>query len=346
MFMMASCSKNQPQAPDPDAWVSDLSLPVPIQFGGTSLLETKGYETASDLNGAELGVVGIARNWEGNPDDNILLNNVKGSIAAGIVSLEGGTRYYPRESDKNYSFYGYCPYADAAVSPDGSVVVPITGMGKKDILWAKAEASGNGYNAKYIRQQRASGGQDYPTFEFVHVTSCLEFKAVANTDDGHNTDSDFTNIEIRRVTLKNVCATGDLCVAGPQEGTIVNLGGERSVHSSPLALNPTIAGTSLGTFYAYPDPALAESFEVEVVFYSPANGQENLNFKTGKLEPRTKYLYKLNFNKVDDIKIYVTGVRWESELENSFEVDDLMNPATSEGSEEDETQDEPVTPEP
>ena len=40
-ILMAGCSKNNPQQPDPDAWVHDLSLPVPIQFG-SSLVETKG----------------------------------------------------------------------------------------------------------------------------------------------------------------------------------------------------------------------------------------------------------------------------------------------------------------
>lgn len=345
MFMMASCSKNQPQAPDPDAWVSDLSLPVPIQFGGTSLLETKGYETPADLNGAQLGVVGLSRTWTGASDD-VLLEPQKGSIAAGIVSLDGGTKYYPRESDKNYSFYGYCcPNSDqAALAADGSVTVPISGMGKSmDILWAKAEAGGNGYNAKYIREQRTNGGNDYPTFSFNHVTACLEFKAFANSDGNHNLDSDFTNIKVKRVSLIDVSTTGTFCVAGPGEGTIVDLGNPQKQNHS-VDVSPTLAGATLGTFYAYPDPDKNESFEVEVVFDSP-NGRERLSFFTGKLEPGVKYLYKLKFNKVDDIKITVAGVSWKNEVESECEVDDMMNSATG-ASEDDETQDEPVTPEP
>ena len=70
-MLMAGCSKNEPVSPpDEYAWVNDINLPVPIQFGSSDLsVTTKGMidpvpGTNRLPSGLTIGVVGFNREAE------------------------------------------------------------------------------------------------------------------------------------------------------------------------------------------------------------------------------------------------------------------------------------------
>lgn len=122
-----------------------------------------------------------------------------------IVQFMNGTSpityYYPVYSKYNYTFYAYhTAEEDNGVVPnvtkDGNeYFVTEIPIGKRDIIWAKAEAedytisSGtySGFNSKYIRNARkhdqsSSAGfyaNHLPKFEFEHLTSHIHFNVRA-----------------------------------------------------------------------------------------------------------------------------------------------------------------------
>ena len=217
---MAGCSKNNPQQPDPDAWVHDLSLPVPIQFGSPlPVTKAVGFVDASDLNGIDIGVYGLDKsadavwNLQDLTSGDVILANKKGTITGGSIDLEGGPYYYPRVSDKNYTFYGYYPKTSPTTSDGGGLYVNVP-LVNTDVLWARAEAKGDGYNAMYLRKIRSGSIVDeVPTFNFEHSTTGLKFIAKANLEGGIHNDNDFTTTKITKVRVLDVYHNGQLCVA-------------------------------------------------------------------------------------------------------------------------------------
>ena len=349
MLFVAGCSKNDPQASDENAWVHDLSLPVPIQFG-SPFVETKakGYESVADLNGIGLVVYGIAKdvefsNWT-TTQGALLLYNESATIEQNAVKFST-THYYPRISDHSYSFYGYHPQDGSPTVDENyqAVVVPITDLGTKDILWAKAEAKGeDGYNAQYMRDIRSKTVDDAPpSFNFKHVTAGLKFIAVANIDSEETTDNDFVNIKIKEVIVGNVPSKGLLSVAGKDEGKIVRLSGARALSLDGLGdgVAPTADGTLLGELFPYPGDGV--SYDVTVKVNSPAFDDYTVTFNTGNIIPGKQYIYKLKFNKMDTVEIQVTGLDWE-EGSDEFEVDtDSETPSPTPVSGDDNQTEEP-----
>lgn len=322
MILMAGCSKNGPEIPDEDAWVHDLSLPVPIQFGsGLPVTKASGFEDPSDLDGIIIGVWGLAKNegavWGKDMSEDVILNNKAGAITDGSIELDGGPYYYPRVSEKNFTFYGYYPKKTPTTVEDGSLYVEVS-LGHTDIVWAKSEAKGNGYNAKYLRDIRTHKEDDVtPVFNFEHVTAGLKFNAVANLDGGAHKDDDFTTTKIKKVRVLNVPLSGMLCVASqtnPElEGTITQLGSISNIKldeiDEAVGKSPTEHGTELGELFLYPDSE-SDGFDVEVTVGTKAWGDYVYKFNTGKLSPKTKYTFNLLFNYEDPVKIKVGTLTW------------------------------------
>lgn len=186
--MMAGCSKNiEPvSSPDPDAWIYDASLPVPIRFNSGSLLETKAggpINVASDMVGKEFGFFAFHNNmpgWGISTGNSFYDNGIDGwsqnMVATCTVHPDddkrvqfefyGGPYYYPQTSENNYTFYGYHART-TEVRPNTGLINVVVELGYDDILWAKAEAESfdlkdeddpdvtntyEGYNARYIRK--------------------------------------------------------------------------------------------------------------------------------------------------------------------------------------------------
>lgn len=339
---MAGCSKNNPQLPPEDAWIDDLSLPVPIQFG-TSSMVTKAtpIDNLDSLKGRIIGILGIDKrseaDWSSSDSESILLNNVQGTYdvddnGGGYIQFKKGPYYYPMNSTQNFTFYGYYIHGQTEYQTDdegelraGGYYVPVD-IGHTDLLWAKAEAEGEGYNSQYIRGIRKSTvDDDMPTFDFRHVTAGLEFWAYANLD-GIYTDDDFTNIVIRQVYVENAITKAQLCVAhkddvgteegsGAYEGKLCNKdestrGRIATRNATWMSHNPKGDGERIGNdLFLYP----GEEYTVYVVIHSGQLSSprvDTLKINTPVLEAGRKLRYNLMFNKMEEVRINVGSVSW------------------------------------
>ena len=151
---MASCSKHAQPEPEFEPWVNDLSLPVPIQFGTTGFEGTKAapVDNVEHLAGREIGVFGINRNEDSDwtLSANRLLTNEKATYENGLIKFEN-TRFYPPESELNYTFYGYYVRSESTSTTPGdndpqptveadAYYFPVQ-FGNTDYLWAKSKAT-------------------------------------------------------------------------------------------------------------------------------------------------------------------------------------------------------------
>lgn len=193
-ILMAGCSKDvEPVSPpDENAWINDVSLPVPVLFNTSDLTASTKADDPGMIDGATLsertvGVVGInsaADSWGANysfDEDELLLDREVMTTAEGNIVFTNPKEYYPMVSDKAYDFYGYYPciegkeiYLGQMSGVDGSVsgnqmILADYPIGYWDILWAGTTTAENdkvfnyidegsqpqevtGYNAKYIRK--------------------------------------------------------------------------------------------------------------------------------------------------------------------------------------------------
>lgn len=313
---MASCSKNEPQAPDKDAWIYDLSLPVPIRFGSATPLTKAAVES---LEGLEISLWGFDKYADlGNIHDSLILfNNAHITVQGGVI--ETG-KYYPRDSKHHYAFYACYPRKNNPKEINGDIHVTAPLNGEIDYLWACARTTGDGYNAKFIRENSSK----QPTLTFEHVLAAIDFVALADSNSNQNTDSDFTGITVKSVTVKNVPSNGTLVVAGAEEGNIINLTDEKDVLVFSGEENPTVSGTSLGSQYLIcPNE---EGYDIEVkAYYEAFNETVTMIFKTGQLVKGQKYVFQIKFHKAEDITINIVNPTWDST--STYTVDfDQENP--------------------
>lgn len=227
VICMTGCGKHRPDS-DPNAWMEDLSLPVPINFGSSSLTKSE----INSLDGVTFGVFAVEHgeasqiDWKGGPS--LLLNNVTATKdpSTGMAVLDGGPYYYPMDNHRNFSFYGYYPttYSDGtpvSVSrADESLVATMRIKDSQDILWsyslAKTTKASNGttysgFNGRYIRKVVLEDNSKLPKLEFKHLTTNLVFNAKANKD---LTPEEFDTFEalkfkITGVTLNPITNTND-----------------------------------------------------------------------------------------------------------------------------------------
>ena len=122
VLVCAGCSKETPkQSNDPDAWIYDESLPVPILMGSIGA-EPVTKAIVEDLTDIQFGIYGLdTRNdqdeWTYGGAYNksekvysILLNNEAAKVESdGKVVFTTGKKYYPFSSANNYTFYAYYP---------------------------------------------------------------------------------------------------------------------------------------------------------------------------------------------------------------------------------------------
>lgn len=234
--VFTACSKNnhvpQPES-DPDAWMYDVTLPVPIEFGASNPV-TKG-ELVEDLRNASgyFGVFGVDKSdtdLSGYPDS-LLLNNAKASYNSANKILDLNSRtFYPMTNDRNFNFYAYHAWSAAsdmgeseelpsAIKVSNGIFVEVP-IGKSDVLYGSTKVSPteanelgcNGYNARFIRKTLEKGKQEYkPNISFRHVTSAIQFhvKTVsAYAADVFNTEL----IDISQVYIKDMPVTARLCI--------------------------------------------------------------------------------------------------------------------------------------
>lgn len=236
---MASCSKDiaPVPSPDPDAWMYDETLPVPIRFGVGELPATKGaINSLAEMQGKDFGFFYTHSgndDWRQNTEEARGMKMPQNAHATCLVIPDGddnpdndkvqfkftdGTYYYPSTSDNNYTFYGYYARIDQKYEryAKDSIFVLAT-VGYDDILWAKAvadkvtDAEGKeyyGYNARYLRK-----GGAQPLMNFTHSTARLSLSAKTKQSmyAGENPDSDV--IKIKSLKVENAVSSAVLRIA-------------------------------------------------------------------------------------------------------------------------------------
>lgn len=290
---MASCSKDiaPVPSPDPDAWMYDETLPVPIRFGVGELPATKGaIETAADMVGKEFGFFATSHrypNWTiqfPNPygldmPQNALATCVANPTDPSKVTFEfsqnGGPYYYPQLSNDNYTFYAYHSHLADSVqvlrnkeTQKYAIVVKV-GVGKTDVLWSKAAATPvtvtengventyDGFNARFLRK----GGLQ-PSMTFDHLTACVSFNAQTKKSAFSSSNEGKDQIKITGITVLNTPILAQLIVASQddnykKEGTLIPSKRENLSESASFMLTDTPA--QIGT-----DFFLAESNSIKV----------------------------------------------------------------------------------
>ena len=117
--LFAGCSKEMPQTQqqDHDAWMFDMSLPVPIRFGAGGLDVKSAINEDRDLIGKRFAFLAVneAESDLTAPMDLVFPDNVKalceeidGKLSFSFYSSNAWSQrvsyYYPMTSDQNYSF--------------------------------------------------------------------------------------------------------------------------------------------------------------------------------------------------------------------------------------------------
>lgn len=238
--LLAGCSKEVPQTqqPDPDAWMFDVSLPVPVRFHSGDAASKAAIEKATQMVGKRFAFFAVNKNATDPNDKEINFpNNVKAKCAA-IDGNDSQVRfdfedaygnltsyYYPMQSEECYSFYSYyC--SEAANTPaqswpeptitDTSITVDIKVAVTEDILWGKAVAekvdSHDGYNARYIRKVDNST----PSITFEHPAACIEF-AVTRKESVSGDGA--TGLTLNAANLMNIANKATLCIVDTDTAT-------------------------------------------------------------------------------------------------------------------------------
>lgn len=274
--LLASCSSGLDEVTDPTSPTNPENTngndneQMEIRLGNGGLVSAAVSRAAiapADWIGTDVGIFGLNKlpnaNWTDNSisngaTDNLhcILNGVKAKIVdnatAGAtpqgISFVDKTFYYPRVSDKAYSFYGYYPY----VAPDNEAMLITTDQvacnyvitGQEDIIWGRAVATPatgtdgkqyDGYNAAFFR--KISPAPASPNIAFSHLLTKLTFSLVKGAD--YKTD----NCGVTEIKLTSVPKKGALTIASANvnssEGTISWTG--TTVTNGTVALDPVPA---------------------------------------------------------------------------------------------------------
>ena len=253
LLIAAGCSKSKVEVinesqPQEDAWVNDLSLPVPIEFSAPSALSKatpSGPVEGTVMDDLDIGIFALAvtdgqpetpshggphtQIWNTSNAASVLLDNEHASTGTdGSISLDE-VKYYPVDSDYSYSFFGYYPYT-ATVDTHTDYIRILFNIGYTDILYAADHAQKFsaiqdliGFNAEYVRWlKRTSNYYDLhgPKLDFKHMLTSLKISAVIKNLGAEEQG----NIRIQSVKLKNAYNDAYLYVADSR--TEGNLSGQ------------------------------------------------------------------------------------------------------------------------
>lgn len=360
IFFMVSCAKNaspevigKPQEP----WVNDASLPVPVYIGAGDnyRVESKAAVSAANLEGTQFGIFAVDLDasdaWaDGAPQ--VLLQNKVGRYSSGNIEFVEGKQYYPMLTVYNYTFYGYHTTSttfeeDPAAfngSWNGDTFYTDIDLGNTDILWAKAYAEDltnpspdseedaviKGFNARYARNARKWYPNSYvqyqPALDFVHLTTALYFRAVAEDDYAAETLA-AGNVTVSELSVSGVPTRARLYIAdktGENEGKLNALSGAngtlnmyQGTESRNLGVVPVTAGANIGDgLFLLPQASEGITLNFTIMgpdgatvnrtglsLPSPANGM----FEAGKY-----YTYNIIIKSLEEITIQASVEDWQN----------------------------------
>lgn len=251
----AGCSKNGPDTPrDPNAWMYDESLPVPILMGNIGA-EPMTRAVVNDIKQITIGIYGLdvsdgqdAWSYGGAYNkstkvNSILLNNEEATVNDdGSVVFANGPMYYPLNSGNEFNFYAYHPRkgtdTNLRCSGDGTYFYANYNIGYDDILWDEAKATDfeyekdestyriSGYNAAYIRKVNEYGAlnENLPKLELEHKLTALKFKLNADIEDAQALTAAgavITGLSIDETYTKGTLIIADKRTTGNQTGQFI-----------------------------------------------------------------------------------------------------------------------------
>lgn len=268
---LIGCSKHNPDNTlDPNAWISDESLPVPIMFGaaGTEQMTKAAFDGVSLPEGTEVGILGLEHGgdaWRATEaaSKSVLVDNSKSaSIDADGLIVFNEKKFYPTDNSQNFTFYGYHPYV--GVNGHGSLQTNYNYFeikykidGETDVLWAKAEATTfdydgstiEGFNGGFIRKAIKKGlteDQYLPNLKFEHKLTYLNYKLEVldeSLEELKALDLKVTGLKLQNVytTAKLVIAKNDESIEGKSSGTLYGVEPKSTIAlsgvDSPIAMN-------------------------------------------------------------------------------------------------------------
>lgn len=228
--VLLSCSKVGPEHSDPNAWMYDESLPVPVMLGtpGAEVLTKVGIGN-NDLPTDALGLYALdisagSEAWA-TGSESVLLANESVTIDGKDVKFKS-TKYYPMVSNHDFTFYSCYPYKVASLT-NGQYIATydLTHKGI-DILWAEAaadpytytkddgsNATVNGFNAAYIRKVNDSANTSsayLPNLKYQHMLTALTFGLKVNASDAQKVKEFKVKITGLQITA---CKTVQLVIA-------------------------------------------------------------------------------------------------------------------------------------
>ncbi len=339
MAFAVSCHKDDDtlQRPEDDAWIMDVSLPVPIRFGSGSMMTKATDNTKAEFSvGDKIGVISLSR--ETSKDNLILLNE---SVSAKITdekNIEFTTpQYYPLNSSDCYDFYAYFPFEAGsgvdATKYDATRKIyykDFYGIKDRDILFAKAmnlkdeeayrlnedgfrdkyvpaftPGEGKnpieGYNAKYIRAIKDDANY-IPNLYFEHVLTALNFKVSAIESEI------LENLEVNAITIKETYSDVTLVIAARygsayKAGQVipVSASAKKDVAIKNLTLKPTLEGVEVGTMFLYP----SASYKAELTITAKNGKVHTIEVPlsiTGGYQAGTKYLINIGVHDLELVK--------------------------------------------
>lgn len=295
---MVGCSKDEPCRPvSGEAWMYDVSLPVPINFRSGTVASKAAIESEEDLVDKLFGFFAVnkkAGDLTQKKDisfpDNVkaIYRDVDGQKYFDFVqngnANKSVTYYYPSNTSDYYSFYAYHPGLSAAqttpeyeISPRSITVDVEVGRGN-DILWGEAKATPvtiagmryEGFNAMYVRK---TGNQ--PVVNFKHVTACLKLKMERFGDTADK-------VVLTEAVLNSIPTKVKLCVLDladmSRTGKITSVleTGSRAFHTDPYTLT---AGTPV---------------DLSDVFIAPQSGPVSVTFKFFVYPDDGEAMYQMN----------------------------------------------------
>lgn len=228
-MLMAGCSKDvtPDSSPDPDAWKTDVSLPVPIEFGTPSIATKASFITDLSAETKNFGVFGIDKaSTDVSSSSKQLLYNAPAVYNSVDKTLDLATRtFYPMTNTAYYNFYAYYTSKEttANVSTEGTKIYVSTDLGYSDVLYGSTKVTDaqettigcDGYNAKYIRSVNANTTIEkanyLPTINFRHVTAALQFYLQTPSADAEAVFTD-NSIYVNRITLTDLPVKAKLCL--------------------------------------------------------------------------------------------------------------------------------------
>ncbi len=327
------------QNPQEEAWVSDLTLPVPIQFSGNGVLTKALVESLGDMEGT-LGIVAVdttVARWDRTVSGSILFtaNEEIWGVAKAAVDSDGnigfddgtGSRYYPMYSENNYTFYGYYPY-DESVFSQISTTPPVGSssdkgfrvrykIGNVDILWGKAAAedytpSGSsttykGYNARYIRKVREDKVYEakMPKMHFKHLLTALDFYLVSENATAQT-------VEITGIKILNTYQYASLLVAKRRQS---------ATDPEPTYMSGTFLQEDFDNDLAYPKDRIGVNLTVSEGITAGKHGgyiatKEGLSMGTALLVPTPTPYSNEDLNAVDDESTFYIEVSAKTSADN------------------------------